>query len=65
MLRPLLFTTELLGKATIPDMAFENADGSPLAVDTDYFGKKRDAANPFPGPFETPVAGEVKVWPKN
>ena len=39
-------------------------DGSPMAVDTDYFGKKRDTANPFPGPFETPVNGEVKVWPK-
>ncbi len=60
-----LVTTALLGKAVIPDMAFENADGSPLAIDTDYFGKKRDTANPFPGPFETPVNGEVKVWPKN
>lgn len=59
-----LVTTELLGKAKIPDCAYENADGTPLAVDTDYFGKKRDAANPFPGPFETPVNGEVRVWPK-
>jgi alpha-N-arabinofuranosidase len=59
-----LVTTELLGKAQIPNVAFENADGSPLAVDTDYFGQKRDLANPFPGPFETPVNGEVKVWPK-
>ncbi len=51
-------------KAVIPDAAFENPDGSPYAVDTDYFGKKRDAENPFPGPFEVPVDGEVKVWPK-
>ncbi len=59
-----LVTTELLGKAKIPNLPYENADGSPLAVDTDYFGKKRDAGNPFPGPFEVPVNGEVKVWPK-
>ncbi len=58
-------TTQLLGLAKIPQLPYENADGSPLAVDADYFGKKRDAANPFPGPFETPVNGEVKVWPKN
>ena len=45
-------TTELLGKAKIPNLPYENPDGSPLAIDTDYFGKKRDAGNPFPGPFE-------------
>jgi alpha-N-arabinofuranosidase len=61
--RPLV-TTKLLGLAKIPNLPYENADGSPLILDTDYFGKKRDAANPFPGPFETPVNGEVKVWPK-
>jgi hypothetical protein len=61
--RPLV-TTALLGKATVPNQAFENADGSPLAINTDYFGGKRNAANLFPGPFETPVVGEIKVWPK-
>jgi alpha-N-arabinofuranosidase len=60
----LLVTTALLGKATVPDEAFENSDGSPLKVDADYFRTKRDAGNPFPGPFETPVDGEIKVWPK-
>lgn len=59
-----LVTTDLLGTAKIPKLPYENADGTPLAVDTDYFGKKRDATNPFPGPFETPVSGEIKVWPK-
>jgi alpha-L-arabinofuranosidase len=62
--RPLV-TSELLGKAKIPNLPYENADGSPIRVDTDYFGKKRDASSPFPGPFETPVNGEIKVWPKN
>ncbi len=59
-----LVASELLGKAVIPDLPFENPDGSPVKIDTDYFGKKRDTTNPFPGPFETPIpAGtEVKVW---
>ena len=58
-------TTALLGKAKVPDCAYENPDGSPLRVNTDYFGHKRSAKNPFPGPFETVAAGlrEIKVWP--
>lgn len=61
-----LVTGELLGKAQIPNLPFENRDGSPLRIDTDYFGKKRDAANPFPGPFEISEGGKqtIKVWPK-
>jgi hypothetical protein len=59
-----LVTGELLGTAQIPNLPFENRDGSPLRIDTDYFGKKRDASNPFPGPFENPGSGELKlkVW---
>ncbi|MCX6872557.1 MAG: right-handed parallel beta-helix repeat-containing protein [Verrucomicrobia bacterium] len=59
-----LVTTELLGKAVIPDLPFENPDGSPLRIDTDYFGKKRNAANPSAGPFETSLTDThpVKVW---
>ena len=62
-----LVTTRLLGKAKIPNCAYENADGSLLKIDTDYFGKKRDLANPFPGPFELIKDGaqEIKVWPRN
>ena len=60
-----LVTTELLGKASVPDLSFENADGSPLRVNTDYFGNKRTDANPFPGPFEKIADGkqQIKVWP--
>ncbi len=59
-----LVTSELLGKAVIPDLPFENPDGSPVKIDTDYFGKKRDSNNPFPGPFENSSAGSltIKVW---
>ncbi len=59
-----LVTTELLGKAKIPGLAYENPDGSPLKVNTDYFGKRRGKAGPTPGPFENPDEGPVqlKVW---
>jgi len=58
-------TTKLLGKAQVSGRAFENPDGSPLRVTTDYFGKKRSAKHPFPGPFEQVSAGlqSIKVWP--
>jgi len=57
-------TTELLGKAKTPGLAYENANGSPLVIDTDYLGKKRDALHPFPGPFEKPGQGDLKlkIW---
>ena len=59
-----LVTTALLGTARIPEVAYENPDGSPLKVDCDYFAQRRNAAHPTPGPFETPGQGEVrlKVW---
>ncbi len=59
-----LVTTDLLGKAKIPGVAYENPDGSPLKVDTDYLGKRRSKANPTPGPFEKPGQGDLKlkVW---
>jgi alpha-N-arabinofuranosidase len=60
-----LVTTELLGKAKVPDLPFENIGGSRYVVGTDYFGRRRSASNPFPGPFEPPKGGKltIKVWP--
>jgi hypothetical protein len=57
-------TTALLGRAKIPDLPYENPDGSPLTIDSDYFGEKRATATPTAGPFETPGAGplKLKVW---
>src|SRR5258708_4274669 len=57
-------TTKLLGNAWIPNLLFENPDGSPLSVDTDYFGKDRDRDHPYAGPFELLNSGEQKllVW---
>jgi len=62
--RPLV-TTNLLGKARVPQTPYERPDGSPYRIDTDYFGNKRNAANPFPGPFELPEGKRqvLKVWP--
>ncbi len=65
-----LVTTDLLGKAAISDLPYERPDGSPIRVDSDYFGRKRNPDNPFPGPFEVSESGEqtggkqtFKVWP--
>jgi len=59
-----LVTTKLLGKANIPDAAYENPDDTTLKVDTDYFGRKRNEADPSAGPFENPGEGKLtlKVW---
>ena len=57
-----LVGTALLGKAVIPDLAYEQPDGSPIRIATDYFGSSRSQSNPTPGPFEHPGHGEFKVW---
>jgi len=59
-----LVTTDLLGKAKIPGLAYENPDGSPLKIDADYFGQQRGKTSPTPGPFERPGEGalRLKVW---
>jgi alpha-N-arabinofuranosidase len=58
-------TTATLGRAVIPGCAYENADGSPFQLLTDYFGQNREVAHPFPGPFESLRTGTntLKVWP--
>jgi len=57
-------TTEMLGKAQVPGLGYENPDGSPLKIDRDYCGKPRNAAAPTAGPFENPGTGSqtFKVW---
>ncbi|MCP4313347.1 MAG: DUF1565 domain-containing protein [Bacteroidetes bacterium] len=61
-----LITTNMLGRALIPDMPYEQADGSPLRIDADYSGKTRQLSNPYPGPFTKLKKGKqlIKVWPK-
>ena len=57
-------TTALLGKSKIPDVGYENADGSPLVIGKDYFDQPRHADKPSAGPFEAPGVGDlkIKVW---
>jgi hypothetical protein len=61
-----IVTTETLGKAKVPYLAYERPDGTSYRLDTDYIGKKRNSDNPAPGPFQFP--GEkvirLKIWPK-
>jgi len=60
-----LVSTALLGTANLTGQQYTLPDGTPFSVAEDYFGKPRDPANPFPGPFEAAGAGmRVQVWPK-
>lgn len=58
--------SELLGHAAVSGLPYENRDGSPLLIDRDYFGSRRNTAGPLPGPFELSELGRtsIKVWPK-
>jgi len=58
--RPLV-TSELLGRASIPNLPYERPDGKPIRVNRDYFDKQRNEANPTPGPFENPGEGNLKL----
>lgn len=61
-----LITTEMLGRALVPDMAYEHADGTPLRIDTDYLNHARKPSNPEPGPFILLNKDQqnIRVWPK-
>ena len=48
----LLVTTALLGKARVPQLSYENPDGSPLKLNTDYLGNPRSKTHPSAGPVE-------------
>jgi len=59
-----MVTTEILGKARLSGVAYENPDGTALQLDRDYLGKARGPGNPTVGPFEGIGQGEVRlrVW---
>jgi hypothetical protein len=59
-----LVTTSTLGRAKTPGLFYEQADGAPLKLDSDYFGKHRNLLHPTAGPFENPGQGvlNLKVW---
>lgn len=55
--------TERLGKAKLPEQAYDEPDGSPIEISTDYLGNAR-GNQPKPGPLESIKDGEIriKVW---
>ncbi|HEX3167525.1 MAG TPA: right-handed parallel beta-helix repeat-containing protein [Chitinophagaceae bacterium] len=59
-----LVTTQRLQPAIVSNLPFENTDGSPVIINTDYFGNKRNSSNPSPGAFEIKETGvqKIKVW---
>jgi alpha-L-arabinofuranosidase len=61
-----LVTQQTLTKAIVPNLPFENVNGSPVNIDSDYFGRKRNLSNPSPGPFEISNGGKqrLKLWTK-
>lgn len=46
-----IVTTEKLGRAKVPDAPFEDFNGKPYKIESDYLDRKRDPDNPAPGPF--------------
>jgi hypothetical protein len=59
-----LITSEVLGKAKMPNAPFENPDGTPLVIDTDYFGSPRNGTTTTIGPFEHLEKSNtiIKIW---
>jgi alpha-N-arabinofuranosidase len=58
-------TSELLGKAIIPDLAFERPGGGSYRLDRDYAGHEHGAGKPLPGPFlARDSGGRLKLWPR-
>ncbi|MFC2125648.1 right-handed parallel beta-helix repeat-containing protein, partial [Bacteroidota bacterium] len=58
-----IITSEILGKAKVPNARYENPNGTTLTIDIDYFSKIR-SGNINPGPFSNIRSGEMKlkVW---
>ena len=58
-----MINTEVLGNAFEPEQSFENADGTPIWFDEDYFGNHRGVA-PVPGPFADAEDAEKMLYVK-
>jgi hypothetical protein len=57
-------TSELLGKAKVPDQPYTLPDGDPVIIDSDYLGEGRSRCHPTAGPFEHQGKGSrsFRVW---
>jgi alpha-L-arabinofuranosidase len=58
-------TTELLGRVSVPDLPYEQYDGKPYLLDSDYLGAATDTKAPFPGPFALSSYDNqpIRIWP--
>lgn len=56
-----LVSTDNSGKAIVPNLPFENTNGTKLIIDKEYNGTKRSESNPSPGPFEIKTSGVQKI----
>ena len=59
-----IITSEILGSAKIPKTRFENANGTALIFDKDFFGNIRSSENSVAGPFVGLAKGNLtlKLW---
>lgn len=59
-----LVTTARLGTTIVSEAVFEQSDGTPYVIDTDFTGNKRKQSQPRVGPFEDLEAGsrELVIW---
>jgi len=59
-----LISSAFLGKAKIPNVAYDNPDGTSLKINIDYFGNLRPEMNTSAGPFTGLEKGKMlfKVW---
>jgi hypothetical protein len=59
-----LVTTQLLGSTLVSEAVFEDRDGKPYRIDTDFFMEKRNEDQAGPGPFKSLEEGlqEIRIW---
>ena len=55
-----MISTGILGMAFEPEEAFENPDGTPIIMNEDILGRKRDL-RPIPGPFAQREEAQEKL----
>ena len=56
-----LINSDILGEAFEPEQRFENADGTAILFDTDYFGTHRGLKT-IPGPFASAEEAKKVLW---
>lgn len=59
--RRVAVTSSSLGLPLISRLPFERSDGTPIRIEEDYSGGRRDLEDPFPGPFECAKSGRQSV----